>query len=284
MPEWLSTLANLLCILGGIVITHSLFLYSQFNKNSEGYLLHAARKLWVFLLLFCAVEWMLGSLFFYLTIGFSKSTSVPVLLFAGVIGLIVAAIPTALEALILPKTGTTVERLSRRLTKLLLKLNIMLRHNFAHAIESCRQQDVFDCQQPSGWGLNIDPRIVGRRIRMLYEFTKVVIAKRRKDPTLLYYDLGRNPWEQFYLVVRQVGRKRVREYIKKPSNTHCPNWDGSERRRTRGSKANRDSSADLNPNSSRLYDDPERIDRIKDGDTGTEDTDSEDDDSEEGNF
>jgi hypothetical protein len=157
--EWLSTLANLLCILGGIVITHSLFLYSQFNKDTEGYLLRAARKMWVFLLCFCAIELTVGSLFFYLTIGLHQYTPVPILLFAGVIGLIVAAIPNALEALILPKTGVTVERISRRLTRLLLKLNIMLRYNFARAIESCRQQDVFDCQQPDGWGLNIDPKM-----------------------------------------------------------------------------------------------------------------------------
>jgi hypothetical protein len=266
MFDWSPTILNSIFILLGIVLAHSLFLYSQFYKNSEGYMLRAARKLWFFLLTFFVIEWVIGAFFFFLAAGLPQYASVPLLIFGGIIGIIVAAIPTALEHVLLPKTGSTVETLGRPLTRLLLKLNIVLRYNFAWAIESCREEDAFDCQKPDGWGLNIPPKQVGRRIRMLYELSKIKIAESYKNPAFLQYDVGRNPWDQFYLLVRHVGRKRLREYIKNPLNSPCPNWDGRERRRRGGTKEDRDNSiADNEPYRSRIYDDQDRIKRITDG-------------------
>lgn len=251
---------NLAFILAGVVLTHSLTLYSQFYRESQGYIWLAARQIWAFLLMFIAIEWVLGGFFFYLTRHLPSYVSIPAPLWAGVIGIIVAAIPTASESILLPKEHATVETLRGRLTRLLLKLNILPRYNFARAIEYCREQDVYDCQQPDSWGLGLHPSDVGRRIRKLYEFSKYRIAEERGDPSLLFYDVGRSPWDQFYLLSRYMGRKRLREYISNPVFTHYPTWDGRERRRRVGTRADR--VTDPNPSRFRMYDDSELISNI----------------------
>lgn len=229
----------------------------------------AARKIWPFLLMFSIVEWVLGVFFFYATrlvLNF-LSLSIPDLLWAGVISIIVAAIPTTLESILLPTEGVTVQALQKRLTRLLLKLNILLRYNFAWAIEYCREEDAYDCQQPDGWGLNINPSLVGRRLRMLYEYNKYKIAEERRDPALLVYDVGRVPWDQFYLLVRHLGRKKLRHYLRNPVR-HFNDWDGRERRRVAGTRADRDTSMEPPSQRSRRYDDPNLIEQIKNGRLG----------------
>ncbi|MDQ3817433.1 MAG: hypothetical protein M3362_07050, partial [Acidobacteriota bacterium] len=134
MTEWLPTLLNWFAILGGIILMHSLVLNIQFYRDSQGYMWRAIRKLWFFLLMFLAVEWIIGAFIFYLCAGLPRYVTVPILLLAGIIGIAVAAVPSALEHVLLPRSGTTVETLESNLTKLLLKLNIALRYNFAWAI------------------------------------------------------------------------------------------------------------------------------------------------------
>lgn len=269
MSDWYPVLLNGLAVLGGILLTHSLFLYSQFYRESQGYMWRAARKVCSFLFMFSIVEWVVGIFFFYLSRYVLSYLSLPIPdpLWAGIVGIIVAAIPTTLEGILLPETGVTVKNLQKRLTRLLLKLNILLRYNFAWAIEYCREQDVYDCQQPDGWGLGINPSLVGRRIRMLYEFSKYKIAEERRDPSLLVYDVGRVPWGQFYLVVRHVGRKKLREYIKNPIK-YVRDWDGSERRRATGTIADRDPSMGTPSRQSRRPDDPNLIEQIRRGRLG----------------
>lgn len=265
MPEWLPTLLNWLAVLGGIILMHSLTLYFQFHKDSEGYIWWAVKKLKFLLFMFFAVEWIIGAFFFYLIVGLPQYVFVPQLLIAGIIGIVVAAIPTAIESIFLPKSGTTVETLESNLTKLLLKLNIALRYEFASTIESCREQDVYDCQQPEGWGLGLSPKEIGRNIRKLYEFYKYKIAEGRNDSTLLHYDVDRTPWDHFYLLVRHLGREKLREYIKRPIDTHCPNWDGSEKRRVNGTKEDRNVSSEPDRSRCRRYDDPKLIRPIPSG-------------------
>jgi hypothetical protein len=260
-PDRLYIILDILALVSGIVLTHALFLYSQFYRESQGYMWRAARKLWAFVLLLFLIEAVVGGFFFYLTRHLPSYISIPSQLWAAIIGIIVAAIPTTLENILLPKDDTTVQTLQRRLTRLLLKLNILLRYNFAWNIEYCREQDVFDCQH-NGWGLNIPPRIVGRRIRMLYEFIKYRIAEERGDPTLLVYDVDRIPWTQFYILVRHVGRKKLREYIKNPV-MYFDNWDGRERRRKVGTRKDRDESTSAPSRQGRRYDDPKLVERIK---------------------
>jgi hypothetical protein len=224
-----------------------------------------AGRIWIFLILFFAVEWLVGVFFFYLIIGLPKYTSIPILLLAGIVGISVAVIPTALEGNLLPKKDTKIETLEKGLTKLLLRLKIKLRHNYAWGIESCRQDDVLGCQEPDGWGLGLDPTTVGRHIRIMYEFCKYKIAEGRRDPKLLFYDVGRTPWDQFYLLSRYLPRRKLRKYIKNPIKTHCPNWDGRENRREVGSKADR-KQPDPNLSRSRRYDNKELLESISRGD------------------
>ena len=266
MSDWLPTLYNWLTLLGGIVLTQALFLSSQFYRESEGYMLRAVRKLWPFLLTFLIVEWVLGLLFFHLLHPVQRYVSVPEPLLAFITGVIVAAIPTALEGILLPKDAK-IETLNRRLTKLLLKLNIALRYNYAWSIESCRQQDVYDCQEENSWGLGIDPQTTGRRLRIIYEFEKVRIAERRKDSSFLRYDEGYTPWSKFYLLARHLGRKRLREAILHPPTLHCPDWNGKERRKKRepGTKEDRLNLKERANPHCRLYDDLDLLKRIDSG-------------------
>ena len=240
-------------ILAGIVLTNILSLYSQFYKESQGYMLRAAHRIWGYLLTFFIIEWVVAAFFFYLTLGLLL-LSAQRFVVAFIIGVLVAAIPMALERSLLPKKGATVKSLERRLTTLLLKLNIAFRHNFAWAIRLCQEQDLYECQQPHGWGLKIAPADLGRRIRKLYEFYKYRIAEERKDPSLLRYDVDRTPWEMFYLLVRHTGRNKLRQYLKNPVPTHFPDWDGSERRRVVGRRSDRKDTNDLNSERTRGYD------------------------------
>jgi hypothetical protein len=223
-------------------------------------------KIWPFLLIFLAIEWVIGAFFLNLSLALAPyALVVPTPLLGVIIGIIVAAIPSALESILLPKKGATVKTLQRPLTRVLLRLNVVPRYNYAWAIEYSREQDLFDCQQPGGWGLDVPPAEIGRRIRKLYEFCKVRIAEERQDPSFLRYDVGRTPWEQFYLLTRHLGRKRLRQYIIDPPASLLPNWDGRERRRAVGTRADRDPSGDPNPSRSRRYDDPELIESIASG-------------------
>src|SRR2546421_599009 len=149
MSDWRFVIIGCLCVLGGIILTHSLFLYSKFHTDYDGYMWRAVRKIWGFLLLFLLIEWVVGC-FFFLPISYLGSSMYPFV--AAVIGCVVAFAPSALELHLLPEEGVTVAKLQRPLTKMVLKLNLALRLQFAWAIESCRQQDLYDCQRANGWG------------------------------------------------------------------------------------------------------------------------------------
>jgi hypothetical protein len=229
-------------------------------------MLRAAAKIWPFLLMLIAIEWAIGAFFFNLSLALPPYVLVvPAPLMGIIVGSIVAVIPSALESILLPKKGATVKTLERPLTRVLLRLKVVPRYNYAWAIESCREQDLFDCQQPDGWGLGVPSAEIGRRIRKLYEFYKVRIAEERQDPSFLRYDVGRTPWEKFYLLTRHLGRERLRQYIKNPSASLFTNWDGRERRRQVGTRANRHPSHDPDLSRSRMYDDPELIKSIAGG-------------------
>lgn len=243
MSAWFPAAIGLLAVLGGIVLTHSLFLYVEFYRESRGYILRAIGKVWPYLFMFFTLEWIFGSLYLFLTLNALKYSSISPLPFAAVVGIVIgvimAAIPIILETRILPKNGITVEKLQSRLVRLVLKLNFVLRYNFAWAIESSRQQDVYDSQTTNAWGLDLTSKEIGRRLRILYELYKFEIAERRKDPSLLYFHDKNTPWAMFYVLVRHLGRKELREALRTPPPSPSPDWDGRERRRRRGTKADR---------------------------------------------
>jgi hypothetical protein len=238
----------------GLVSTHSLFLVSQFLTKSQGYMWRATRKIWTFLSLLFIVELIIAAVFFHLMGMVVSYSTFPRYLLALVVGLLAASTPTALERIALPKKGTTVAMLKKPLARILLKYNLALRYQFAWAIESCRQQDLYDCQQPDGWRLGLSPTEISRRIRVFYEIAKDDIAKGRNDPSLLKYDVNRNSWEKFYLLVRHVGRKKLRHYISLPPQPPCPGWNGSERRRHDGTANDRKDTLEPEGSTHRSYD------------------------------
>jgi hypothetical protein len=214
----------------------------------------AARKIWGFLVLFFLIEWVIGIFFFHIISSFINNTSYFSWLLAIVIGLFIASIMTVLEKFILPKDDASLKSFGRPYTKRLLKFNFTLRSKFTWAIESCLQQDVYDCQQPNGWGLGVAPIEISRRIRILYEVCKIDIAEAHRDPSLLKYDVNHSSWEKLYLLVKHLGRKRLRAYLIAPPNSPASNWQGQERRRVIGTMNDREHTADSDLLRARIYD------------------------------
>lgn len=245
------------------MLTHSLIIYRELHSDSQGYMWLAARKIWLFLVVVFSIEAVIGAFFFFVSL--SRIPLCPRILMAILAGIMVAAIPTALELALLPDDAKDpIGKLQKPLTKLLLKFNLMIRYEFATAISNRREQDVFDCQSKNAWGLDLSATEVGRRIRIVYELRKRDLARRRRDPEFLRYDTGRNPWEKFYLLVRLVGRKRLRHDIKNPPPAPCLGWNGSERRKTKGTPADRGGDAAAN-SKLRCYDDLSLMERIRAG-------------------
>lgn len=255
MPDWLFLIINLLSILAGIVLTHSLIIYSRFHSESAGYMWRAVRKIWLFLFVFVIIEWIIASFFFLLIsvpVGF---TFFPLSILAAIVGILAAFAPTSLENIVLPQEGVSVKKLKKPLTKLLLTLHLTLRHEFAWAITSRRQQDVFDSQHSTNdWDFRIPKKDIERKLRMLYEQYKYDIAEDRDDPTLSRYDVDHYPWEKFYLLARHLGRERLRQCLRNPVDSPCPEWRGDERRRVSGSRLNRKNPRDRNSRCQRRYD------------------------------
>lgn len=261
MCDWLPALYNCLALLGGVVLTNSLFLYSQFYSESKGYIWRAAQRIRFYLRRFSAAEWIVGLLIFLALRGLQRPA--PALAFVTGVG--VAAVLLVVESILLPRAATA-RALRRPLTRRLLRLNATPRYNYARAIESCRQQDVFDCQKNNSWGLNIRPQTTGRRLRIVYEHEKVRIAARRRDSSFLHFDQGYTPWIKFYVLVKHLGRRRLRELIGRPVDPPGVGWDGSERRRREeGSRADRLDPGGAADAHSRVYDDPDFVRRVERG-------------------
>lgn len=264
MAAWLLKVtmwAGMLCgIAFGMILVHSLVLF-EFRRDAEGYLRLAARRLKGFLVTVFLIEWLIGTFFFVIFFLWDFLPYPVRLLSAVMVGMLSAFLPYALEGAFLGRNAPFI-KLRRALIRLMRKLNLAVRYEFARAIAIYRERDVYDCQK-NGWNTGLSPVVVGRRLRILYELSKEAIAMERKDPSFMYYDEGRNPWEKFYLLVRHLGRDELRRRIidTPPSPGH--DWDGRERRK-RPQRGSRDDRADSDTDSrQRCYDYPERMKRIK---------------------
>jgi hypothetical protein len=265
MPHWLLQLIEFsligCSIAGGIILVHALLLF-DFSRNAEGYLFLAARRLKSFLVTVLLVEWLIGAFLFAISFSFLWAYLPMRMLLAVMVGMLTASFPYALERAFLPKKAPSL-KLQRFLIKLVFRLNLAVRYEFARAIAICREHDVFDCQS-KGWDLGISPKELGRRLRILYELKKVEIAMERGDASLLCFDEGRNPWEKFYLLVRHIGRDELRRRLMNELPSPCDGWDGRERRQMPGPGSTSDRK-NQNPNSHRIrcYDHPELAERIR---------------------
>jgi hypothetical protein len=258
--QHLKEFTDWIVILAAIAGTHVSILATDFYGNTSGYGWRAARKLWGFFLTFVMVQWVIGILLFNAVISFVGGRPSFALVFAVVIGVIVASLPSILERSLLPEDGLTVRDLQRLGTRALLKLKLTPRHDFAWAIRYCLEQDVYDFQKAGGWGLGLTQQEIGRRLRKLYEVYKADISRARKDFSF-QYDAGRTQWEMGFLLVRHVGRKKLTEALKDPVAAQS-GWAGNERRRAIGTEHDRDETPGQDSEQSRSYDHDQTIDRL----------------------
>src|SRR2546421_11575814 len=140
MSDWRFVIIGCLCVLGGIILTHSLFLYSKFHTDYDGYMWRAVRKIWGFLLLFLLIEWVVGC-FFFLPISYLGSSMYPIV--AAVIGCVVGFAPGAFELHLFAQGGGNVAKLLRPPTEKGFKLNLALRLPISWASEFCRQHGLY---------------------------------------------------------------------------------------------------------------------------------------------
>ncbi|HMG74514.1 MAG TPA: hypothetical protein VK582_13525 [Pyrinomonadaceae bacterium] len=213
--------------------------------------------------MFLLVEWAVSSFSFLLTVTIFHFSAFPLWLLGIIVGILTAFAPSALEVRFLPKEGATVNQIQKPLTRLLLKLRIVLRYNFARAIEICRQQDLYDSQLEDGWIPGMTSKQLSRKLRILYEACKYDIALDRGDKSFLKYDVDYFPQGKFYLLVKHLGRKKLRESLMRPIQLPGANWDGRERRKINGTQVSRDVNSNLAPERARAYDSEDCLASIK---------------------
>jgi hypothetical protein len=254
---------QMVAILSGILLTQIVIIVSKFSYRAQGYLWRAAGKIWFFLLCIYTIEWIIGiSLFFLL----SNYIPIPPLISALFLGIVLTVIPNSLEYFFLLRNPSE-KNFQNPFIKLLKRFNLLILQEFSVAIQVRKQHDNIDLQHGNHPAVpKLSSREVGRRIRKLYALHMRAIATNRGDPTLLHRDKGCVPWENFYLLIRYLGRKRFFKSIKNNPISPPPleNWAGNERRRLRGTRADRSSTDPNEPTFPyiRCYDDQDLIDRI----------------------
>jgi hypothetical protein len=175
-------------------------------------------------------------------------------IWAAVVGLITVILPSSFEHLI--ESRVTTKFVKNTLVQLLLRFNLLTGQTLRKSVQKLKEQDNFDCQHSKGWwNSGLPEKQINRRLRMLYEELKLEIACHRREPELLRHDVDISPGQKFYLLVAYLGRKRLRKALEQgpASPPPCQDWDGTERRRTVGKKADR-KTPDPNAYYSRAYD------------------------------
>src|SRR5882724_3079984 len=253
-----------LLILIGVIITQILVLNVIYFSNSSGYMLRAAQWVSVFLFFAVSIELIIAAALFYLG---AKIIPLPRSYWALLVGVLAVLLPNTFEYLLLFRNASEA-KVKNPLVKILQRLNLDVIHKFAWAIRSRMEQDAFDCQT-YGWNLGLTREEIGRRIRLLYTLHMRDIATERSDPSLIAYDVGVTPWEKLYLLGAHLGRKRLREQLAGylPSPEPLEDWDGRERRRQVGTRADRSNQDPSHPTApfSRCSDDLSLLTRISGG-------------------
>jgi hypothetical protein len=252
-----------LALLLGIVIAEWISLYPR-TMDSAGYRWLALKRSSLFLLPAIAARWAVGWIFLRLSLlmNFELFRS---WIWAAVVGLIVVFFPSAFERIL--DNVATAKFVRTTLVQLLLRFNLLTGQTLKASIQRLKEQDNFDCQcSKRWWDFGLDERQVNRRLRMLYEEFKMEIASDRREPELLRHSIDISPGQKFYLLVAHLGRKGLRRALKEgpPSPPPGQDWDGTERRRKVGSKADR-KTPDANSFYSRVYDYKEVRNKVASG-------------------
>lgn len=242
-----------LAILFFVSLTNALFVYYRCYARSLGYMWMAAFHIWPFLVVVFSLQTLLGVCIYEFFLPrmyttqflFQKTAS------AGFSGFLATAFPTGLiEWAVISysarKDIKIAEALSHPVNRLILRTWVLNR--FKAEIQELKSRDNFKAQFQLGWWdlqLSTDrrdaEREAGRRIRRLYEAFKLEIANTERKPHLLDIAGGYYPGNKFFLLVAFLGRKKLRELLAAPPPPPRPgcDWNGSERRKETGKKADR---------------------------------------------
>jgi len=221
--------------LGGVCAGQLLFLCFL---PYRGYFWTAIRRIMAYLLLAIGVQWTLGLLIVAAAekwLG-AKQT----LPLCAATGLFVVVIPSWIDK-ISPKF-VRFNSLRTGLVGVLGQIKIFTARRFLEEIVQLRREDNYDCQNSLGWwNLQLNEKQIARRIRILYEGLKLEISNSLRKPEFMGFDIDVSSGQKFYLLVDYLGRKEFRRRLQRSPAKLPPgySWKGEERRRKRGTIADR---------------------------------------------
>jgi len=278
MPLFLEKLIPYLALLASVIVTQFLLIYYHCYETSRGYICSAARKLWMFLFIAiifqCAMAYSIYE-FFILHFLFS-SHFVQKAVSGILVGFVAVALPngailSAMTYYLSRKSVDLSKELAQPLSRFVLWVWVLRR--IQAEIQYLKSNDNFDMQfQTGSWDFNIsdDPKVAereaGRRLRLLYELYKAEIANKKRAPHLMCIDVNYFPGNKFFLLLSYLGKAKVRELLRVPVPSPPPgrNWNGKERRKVRGSKADRHQ-PDFTTEYTRVSDDVALLELIQKG-------------------
>jgi hypothetical protein len=241
---------NLLCVLLGIIVWQTLYLSTQFvSECRTDYIWAAVKRAKLFIACVVLIELLVGKFLvlpflFYVFQKFAGSAFgvLEPFFVALLAGVVIAALPKfgeqVLAGLLIAQLGSYGKPIKAAVKPILLLVvwlgEISLQF-VGEEIQALLEEDNFDWQDQwdkhSAWFCNLSPRMAGRATRIVYEFYKLHIAIKRKDPTFLDYSIDRFPGDKFYLIAKHLGRKKSLKTLQNPP--HFENWDGPERRQNK---------------------------------------------------
>lgn len=256
---------TLLLIGVGVIVTQTLVLNLEFHHKAKGYLVRATTWIWSTLMLIVLLETAITTILIEVT-----AASVPLLKLYPLPflwGVLAVLLPRGFEEIVLYRNPSekkttnplsrTVKRIIDTLARMLRRLNLAATNEFAGAIRTRMEQDVFDWQTQSERHFDLSPEQFRRRIRQVYYCHVIEMATLRRDPTLLRRDAGFSPYGHLYLLAGHLGRKRLIQELK----TVNLKWPGDEKRKRTGKIDDRaEPSGEI-----RFYDNEDLIKRIQRG-------------------
>lgn len=146
--------------------------------------------------------------------------------------------------------------------------NLSFVRNFRYAVRTLRKDDCLDYR--SGDRFWKDFKQLGEperrhRLRIVFEENKIDIANEWKDPRRLRRDVGYGAYQNFYLVLDYLGRRKLRAFLLDPPEPRREGWSGREDRKVNGSPADRKTDDARTYSRVRSYDRPEVEEAVSQG-------------------
>jgi hypothetical protein len=243
-------------LFAAIVATELLVLYGEGLGKARGYFLPVVRKKAWFLVASLGIRWVIAVALIALLDKVFRDPRV-----APLVGVGVVLAPHALDSLL--GKLLTEKGWKNSGAKLFTQLNVLTMQVVRYETQRLKEQDNYDCQNSLGWwSCGLTKQQIDRHLRMIYEDAKREIANKNRLPELMKLDADIMPGQKFYPLVACLGRQELRRRLEYPPTFE--GWDGRERRRRAGHKADR-KQPDPNPDFSRCSDNAELMKQIGSG-------------------